>query len=56
MLYQEKSMILRQVTSGSRAATVHSTRSTLGGLAEEHGRKWPQKGDFAWQMNFAIGS
>jgi carboxyl-terminal processing protease len=56
LLYPEKSMILRPVASGSHAATVHSTRSTPGGLAEENECKWPQKGDFAGQMSFATPS
>ena len=40
-------------TGGSRAATIHSTRSTPSGSAEENGREWSQKGDFNGQMSFA---
>ena len=46
-------MILSHVASGSTAATIHSTRSTPSGLAEENGRNMAQKGDFNGQMNFA---
>ena len=53
-------MILRPFASGSKAATCHSTRPTpqphKGGLGEENGREWPQKGDFNGQMSFAIAS
>jgi hypothetical protein len=49
-------MILRPVTSGSKAATLHLTRSAPRGPAKENGWKWPQKGDFAGQMSFAIAS
>ncbi len=38
------------------AATIHSTRSTPSGSAEENGREWPQKGNFNGQMSFAIAS
>jgi hypothetical protein len=31
-------------------------RGQPGGLAEENERKWPQKGDFAGRMSFAIDS
>jgi hypothetical protein len=56
LLCLEKLMILRPVASGTPAATVQRARSTTGGLIEENERKSPQKGDFAWQMSFAIGS
>lgn len=56
LLCQEKSMILRPGASGSDDATVHSTRSTRGGLAEENERKWPQKGGFDGQMSFSKAS
>ena len=49
-------MILRPVTSGSEAATSHLTRSAPSGPDKENGWKWPQKGDFAGQMSFAIAS
>ncbi len=55
LLCPEKSMILSYVASGSKAATVHSTRPTPSGLAEENGRNVAQKGDFNGQTNFAIG-
>ncbi len=53
LLCPEKSMILSYVASGSEAATVHSTRSTPSGLAEENGHNVAQKGDFNGQMSFA---
>ena len=56
LLCPEKSMILSYVASGSKAATVHSTRSTPSGLAEENGRNVAQKGDFNGQSSFAIAS
>jgi len=49
-------MILRSFASGSLAATVLATRPTPGGLVEEQGRKWPEKGDFAGSGSIAIGS
>lgn len=39
MLYLKKSMILKQVASGSIAATFHSTRPTPAKLVEENERK-----------------
>ncbi len=46
-------MILSHVTSGSKAATIRSTKPTPSGLAEENGRNVVQKGDFNGQMSFA---
>ena len=46
-------MILSHVANGSIAATIHSTRLTPSGLAEENGRNMAQKGDFNGQMSFA---
>ena len=46
-------MILSHVTSGSKAATIHSTRQAPSGPAEENGRNVAQKGDFNGQMSFA---
>ena len=56
LLCPEKSMILRPFASGSIAAAVHATRPTPCGLAEEDGRKGPQKGDFSGRMSFATAS
>ncbi len=53
LLCPEKSMTLSHVTSDSEAATIHSTRPTPSGLAEENGRNVAQKGDFNGQMSFA---
>lgn len=49
-------MILKQVESGSEAATVHSTKCRPHGSTKVNGREWLQKGDFNGQMNFVIGS
>ena len=49
-------MILSSVVSGSKAATVHSTRSTPSGLAEKNGHNGAQKGDFNGQVSFAGAS
>lgn len=47
-------MILRQVASGSNAATVHTTRATPDGLAEEYEDKLAQKGNFDGRMSFEM--
>ncbi len=56
LLCPEKSMILSHVTSGSKAAAIHSTRQAPSGPAEENGRNVAQKGDFNGQMSFATAS
>ncbi|MBS0653591.1 MAG: hypothetical protein JSR39_08745 [Verrucomicrobia bacterium] len=56
LLCPEKSMIFGPVTSGSKTATLHLTKSATCGPAKENGWKWPQKGDFAGQMSFATAS